>query len=107
MRRLDAIIARMEEHFARTDWSGLNAADIAFHREVCHTSGNEIVVTLWETLARHVRIVFGRETSRLLDRRAIVDEHYELRDALAAANAATLDDLVDRHIKGAAYGDDD
>lgn len=100
--RLDAVIARMEEHFARSDWSGLNKADIAFHRELCLASGNEIVVTLWETLARHVRIVFGWETSVHADRRAIVEEHVELRAALGDPAFATLDDLVERHIKGAA-----
>jgi DNA-binding GntR family transcriptional regulator len=101
LRRLDTIIARMEEHYARQDWSGLNKADIAFHREICRTSGNDVVITLWETLARHVRIVFGREVFGHGNPRAIVDEHYELRNALADPEARALDALIDRHIKGA------
>jgi len=99
-KRLDAIIARMEEHYARRDWSALNKADIDFHREICRTSGNEVVATLWETLARHVRIVFGRETSAHRNPRGIVDEHYELRNALVDSRVRTLDSLLERHIKG-------
>ena len=36
---------------------GVSQADLSFHCEICRTSENAIVLTLWESLARHVLIV--------------------------------------------------
>ena len=94
--RLQAVIRRMEERAARRDWSGVNKADIAFHRELVLASGNPIVLPLWEGLARHVRIVFGFEIQGLVDQLAIVAEHQELCAALVGD--ADLDTIMARHI---------
>ena len=58
---LDTIIMRMESAAARLDWIEVSKADLDFHREICFISGNEVVSKLWESLARHVFIVFGHE----------------------------------------------
>jgi DNA-binding GntR family transcriptional regulator len=94
---LDAVIEQMERAVRQSDRFGVNKCDIAFHREVCAASGNEIVLTLWEALARHISIIFGREILSERDLDLVVDQHRELRAALAAGDA-TLDEEIDRHI---------
>jgi hypothetical protein len=44
------------------------------------TSGNDIVVKLWEALARHVLIVFGREARTERAGPELVEQHAHLRD---------------------------
>jgi len=94
--RLHTVIGCMEDRARRSDWSGVNKADLAFHRELVVASGNPIVLPLWDALARHVRIVFGWETQGRVDPQAIVAEHEALCAALAGD--ADLDDAMARHI---------
>jgi DNA-binding GntR family transcriptional regulator len=95
---LDAIVARMEVAAERLDWIGVSKADLDFHREICRVSGNEIVSTLWESLARHVFIVFGHEIRDQRDAAAIGPQHRRLRDLLAAGDAKGLHAEIQRHI---------
>ena len=97
LKRLDAIIDQMEGAVRQNDRFGVNKCDIAFHREICAASRNEIVRTLWEALARHISIIFGREILSERNLGLVVDQHRELRAALAASDAV-LDHEIDRHI---------
>jgi DNA-binding GntR family transcriptional regulator len=96
--RLDAIIARMEHAAERLDWAAVSKADLDFHREICAASGNGVVTTLWETLARHVMIVFGREIRDERDAARLGPQHRRLRDMLLGATPTELDAEVERHI---------
>lgn len=95
---LDRLIRAMEQDAARDDWLGVLRADVAFHRAVIRAAGDEIVATLWEALARHVLIVFGREVRPRRHGLRHGEEHRELRDLLAAGDPAPLDREVERHI---------
>jgi DNA-binding GntR family transcriptional regulator len=95
---LDAIIARMESAALHLDWIGISRADLDFHREICSTSGNEIVVKLWESLARHVFIVFGLETRDRRDAALLAPQHRRLRNLLVSGDVAALHDEIARHI---------
>lgn len=96
--RLDRIIATMERAALRLEWIDISKADLDFHREICRASGNNIVETLWEALARHVFIVFGHEIRDERDARIIGPQHRRLRDLLAAGDVAALHDEIERHI---------
>lgn len=96
--RLDAVIAAMERAAEGPDWIALSKADLAFHREICAASGNDIVITLWETLARHVLIVFGREILGERDAANIGGSHRRLRDMLLNAELPALEVEIERHI---------
>lgn len=96
--RLDAIVAGMEQAAAALDWIAVSKADLAFHREICSASGNDVAITLWETLARHVLIVFGREIRSERDAAAIGPAHRRLRDMLLTADLAALEVEIERHI---------
>jgi DNA-binding GntR family transcriptional regulator len=96
--RLDHILARMERAAEALDWTAISKADLAFHREICAVSGNDVVITLWETLARHVLIVFGREIRSERDARNIGPHHRRVRDMLLVADLSALEAEIERHI---------
>ncbi|WP_119388447.1 GntR family transcriptional regulator [Taklimakanibacter lacteus] len=96
--RLDAIIATMEQAAARLAWMDVSKADLAFHRAICEASGNAIVQTLWESLARHVLIVFGQEIRDEKDALVMGPHHRRLRDLIAAGDIAALTAEIPGHI---------
>ena len=98
LRGLDQIIYAMERSAERLEWIEVSKADLSFHREICRLSGNDIVATLWETLARHVFIVFGHEIRDERDAKAIGPQHHRLRDLLAKGDVATLSVEIESHI---------
>ena len=95
---LDHLIARMETAAAWLDWIAISKADLEFHREICRVSGNEIIGKLWESLARHVFIVFGHEKRRPEDAADLGDQHCRLRDLLLAGDAESLQAEIEAHI---------
>jgi DNA-binding FadR family transcriptional regulator len=65
---------------------------------VCRASGNNIVQTLWEALARHVFIIFGHEIRDERDAAVMGPQHRLLRNLLAKGDNATLDGEIEHHI---------
>jgi DNA-binding GntR family transcriptional regulator len=98
LQRLDAVLVEMEEAVQRGAWAAVNRADLAFHREICLASKNEIVITLWQGLARHVLMIFGREILTEAGQSRIVDQHREFIATLLADEDAALPEAVERHI---------
>ena len=96
--RLDQVVAAMERAADALDWTAVSKADLAFHREICQASGNDVVITLWETLARHVLIVFGREIRSEQDAAGMGPQHRRVRDMLLTADLAALEAEIERHI---------
>jgi DNA-binding GntR family transcriptional regulator len=96
--RLEAIISSMDEAVRRGDWAAVNQADLAFHREICIASKNDIVITLWQGLARHVLTIFGREILTETGKSKIVQQHREFISALLSSDRAKLPHVVERHI---------
>jgi DNA-binding GntR family transcriptional regulator len=96
--RLDRIVVRMEEAARRRSWLDINEADLAFHREICMMSGNTIVTTLWEGLARHVLIVFGQEIRSEKDADVMAPTHRRLLQLVAGGDIAALENETERHI---------
>lgn len=95
---LDLIIGRMERAAQNLDWIEVSRADLDFHREICRLSGNEIVLTLWESLARHVFIVFGHEIRDERDAAIMGPQHKVLRGLLVAGDIPALNFEIERHI---------
>jgi DNA-binding GntR family transcriptional regulator len=59
-------------------------ADLEFHRTIRDAARNNIVGTLWDTIARHVMIVFNFERYRDKDLKAIAVQHEGFRDFILA-----------------------
>jgi len=96
--RLDAVIALMENAAARLAWMEVSQADLSFHREICRASDNDVVLKLWESLARHVFIVFGQEIRNEEDAAIMGPQHRRLRDMLAAGETERLMAEISNHI---------
>ena len=92
---LREIISRMERMARWSDWVEFRKCDVAFHREICRASGNEIVLKLWEALARHITIIFGRELASERNFKVVIDQHQKLLELFEAG-----DDGVERIIEG-------
>lgn len=95
---LDRIIETMEKAASRLEWIEVSKADLSFHREICRVSRNDIVQTLWQTLARHVFIIFGHEIRDERDAAILGPQHRHLRDLLAAGDVPALNWEIERHI---------
>jgi DNA-binding GntR family transcriptional regulator len=95
---LDRLIDAMLLAARRQAWLEVSKLDLAFHRTVVEASGNEIVVKLWEALARHVLIVFGREVRSERAGPRLVEQHTRLRDLLAAGDLTRLLEEIEPHI---------
>jgi DNA-binding GntR family transcriptional regulator len=96
--KLDRIIAAMERAADQLAWMEVSEADLSFHREICRTSGNAIVLTLWESLARHVLIIFGHEIRDEKEAKIMGPHHRRLRDLLAMGDSKTLLGEIEEHI---------
>lgn len=95
---LDRLLDAMLLAARRRAWLEVSKIDLAFHRTVVEASGNDIVVKLWEALARHVLIVFGREVRSERAGPRLVEQHARLRDLLAAADLIGLIEEIEPHI---------
>jgi len=96
--RLDQIVVAMERAADTLDWTAISKADLAFHREICDASGNDVIITLWKTLARHVLIVFGHEIRSEQDAAGMGPQHRRVRDMLLTADLPALEAEIARHI---------
>ncbi len=80
---LDAALARMQAAAKVKDADEFRRSDLAFHREISRAAGNEIVRTLWETVARHTLIVLNVPRHRNVDLMALAEKHVSLRAFIA------------------------
>jgi DNA-binding GntR family transcriptional regulator len=100
LKALDRIIARMQEAAAAGDRDAVNLADLAFHETLCAESGSPLLLTLWQAIRRHLRILFARETDRDVALAAVPAQHIRLRALLAAGDSAALDSAIEAHVTG-------
>jgi DNA-binding GntR family transcriptional regulator len=99
-RQLDGlreIISRMERMARWSDWTEFCKCDVAFHREICTASGNDVVLKLWEALARHVTIIFGRELASEHDFEVVISQHQKLL-MLFEKGDARIEQIIEDHI---------
>jgi DNA-binding GntR family transcriptional regulator len=95
---LQDLIAKMGQAASHHDWVQAGKADLDFHRQICRASGNEIVITLWETLARHILIIFGREVRAEQDGPRLVQQHRQILELIRRGDLARLDLEIARHV---------
>ena len=96
--RLGGLIEEMRGRAEAGQWLAAGKADLEFHRCLVLAARNPVVAMLWEALARHVLIVFGREIRSERDAGRLVEQHGRLRDLLLAGGPAELDAEIERHI---------
>lgn len=77
---LNLPIAKMHEASVNDDRAASLEADLSFHRAIAEASQNQIALTLWSAIARHVMIIFSMKQYRADDLVSVVRHHEELRD---------------------------
>lgn len=94
---IERAVATMER--ATRDNNGYEhaRADTGFHRALCAISGNAVLLSIWETLARKLTIIFGLATLQK-DLESIYREHVDLLDVLKRGNLAAIDRAIHQHI---------
>ena len=101
--RLQGPIDDMRRAAKADDIPASLVADLEFHRVIRDAAGNAIVGTLWDTLSRHVMIVFNFERYRDSDLQATAKQHEDFQEFILAqiAEPTTAEDLnkaLDHHI---------
>jgi len=81
---LQARIEDMKRAARADDMPASLLADLDFHRAIRDAARNAIVGTLWDTIARHVMIVFNFERYRDKNLNAIASQHEGFRDFIYA-----------------------
>ncbi len=103
-RRDPSVLSEMQAALAAMKWAAeqrdafaLARSDTAFHRALCRTGGNDILLQIWETLARKLTIIFGLAALGE-DIDWIYREHVELLQLIKGAGARAIDKALHDHI---------
>lgn len=94
---MEQALGAMERAVAADDSFALAEADTAFHRALCRIGGNEVLIQVWETLARRLTIIVGLSALQK-DLKDIYKEHVDFLAVLKRAHLAAADKAVDEHI---------
>lgn len=101
IKALDAVIDEMKRTIEKgADPLDINQNDVNFHTEIYAATDNPCLQILWETLSRHVAIVFALETFERIDSRRNLQQHQHLRELLLEGDEAALDAEIEDHIMG-------
>ena len=95
---LAALVVRMGDAVRCSDWVEAGKADLEFHRQICQASDNEIVITLWEALARHITIVFGRELRAERGNPRLMEQHARILRLIKKGALGPLDIELRKHV---------
>jgi DNA-binding GntR family transcriptional regulator len=98
---LPARLTKSADRQARLKGSEFVEADRAFHRSLVESTGNTILLGLYDSLRDRQRRM-ARATMRDADRAArTASEHREIADAIAAQNSARALQALRKHLDGA------
>jgi DNA-binding GntR family transcriptional regulator len=95
---LERKIGELELMATRQDAYGIASADASFHRELCRLSGNDVLCSVWESLARQLTIIVGLSTlSKPME--GIVAEHRMLLLAIKRGRPSEMDTAIEEHVR--------
>lgn len=94
---LEEVIDKLHEAVREGDSYGVASLDTEFHRTLCRLSGNDVLLRMWEPLARQLTIIFGLSTLQK-DLDMIAKEHDQLLNVLRAGDRAQIVELIRVHI---------
>ncbi|WP_111977413.1 GntR family transcriptional regulator [Algibacillus agarilyticus] len=92
---LDEIIAKMQEHFDREEFTELTKTDIDFHKYYVEKAGGEDLLNMWYPIVLRMRMNYQRiKTSQ-----ALVDEHKDIVLALRNNDTKAAINAIRKNIK--------
>ena len=92
---MDKLIAIMQEHFEKQEFTELTKADIAFHQHFVELAGGENLLNLWYPIVIRMRMNYQRiKTSDKL-----VEEHRDIVNAFKEGDVKTAVAAIRKNIK--------
>jgi len=92
---------RLENFCARGDYARVADEDINFHKALCHLSGNERLVGVFEGFIPTMRLFFGLDERAYGSLQEIVAEHRALLGSLRTGDFTRASELLRSHIEHA------
>jgi DNA-binding GntR family transcriptional regulator len=102
--RLDALQEgqeRLENFCARGDYARVADEDIDFHKALCHLSGNERLVRVFEGFVPTIRLFFAFDERAYGSVQEVVAEHRAVLESLQAGDFTRASELLRSHIEHA------
>lgn len=97
LRDLKIICAEMKLAAQHSNGYLIAQVDTSFHRALCRHSGNEVLLQIWETLARKLTIIFGLSALQK-NLHGIYREHIELMKALESGRSKRIAEAIEDHV---------
>ncbi|MGX9898791.1 GntR family transcriptional regulator [Arthrobacter sp. SA17] len=98
---LKGIIEDMAKQVAVSDWQAIARLDMQFHTAFVSGTGNSRLIRIYQTLAAESRMCILNLEVAYPRVDALVEEHQNLLDLLAAGNKAGLLKAIKRHMQTA------
>lgn len=83
-RALDAALDALSDAVAHQDVADVLRCDLAFHRTIAEAARNDLALTLWNTMARYVLILFNLARYGDVELTTVLHRHHAFRDELQA-----------------------
>jgi len=95
--RLKETVKAMKRAARESDSTGFASHNSAFHRIIVESSGNKILLDLWEKLNVHTRTMTNVTRSRrnLME---LADSHVAIIDAIASGDADNANSVAKEHV---------
>ena len=94
-------LANMVEAQGRQNLMEIAREDIAFHRAICQSSGNVVLLRFWDSTAKQLSIIFGT-IMRGINYAALYADHRGLIDAFASRDPQHVERALRGHVLTAA-----
>jgi GntR family transcriptional repressor for pyruvate dehydrogenase complex len=94
---LRRIVALQEESL--DDWPRVTQLDIRFHREIARMTRNAVILTTMSALSRQLEIARATRIGGTVNVEAAIRANRDTAEAIAEADEATLDGVMDRHLR--------
>jgi DNA-binding GntR family transcriptional regulator len=79
------------------DWVEYQDQNQLFHRLIVETAGNQILLSLWDSLAFEVRTRFIMDFLRIVDATELAREHEKILQAVELSDTAKVAELLSYH----------
>jgi DNA-binding GntR family transcriptional regulator len=88
---------QIQEAARRHDWVEYQDQNQVFHRLIVESAGNQILLTLWDTLAFDVRTRFIMDFLRIIDPTDLAREHDDILQAVERGDTEAVAVLLSSH----------
>ena len=87
----------IQEAARRHDWVQYQDQNQLFHRSIAEAAGNQILLSLWDSLAFEVRTRFIMDFLRIVDATELAREHNEILQAVDVGDTGRVAELLSHH----------